>query len=419
MHSDDPLSVLLALQGQAHPFCLYSSGLDAFSYLGANPQKICKVFPGYIEIDGKRVELKKGENPFSLLEKEFDLKGPRNDFFKSGWVGYWAYEMSRFADEKFPQRDLPEDCLLAWWAYYDSIWVWDHQQKKILQEGSLVQSIPKNNLNSEWNPPPYRLDEAKYLSAVDRALAYIQAGDCYQVNIAQMFQWELAKDFSPLQEFVKLVQRHPAPFAAYLDCGSKKIISLSPEELLWMDGETLRTSPIKGTRHRSSNPIEDEKIKDELANSAKEKAELLMIVDLERNDLGKISETASVKVSSLRKIVSFDYVHHALATIEGKKQQGLTAFDATRSMFPGGSITGAPKKRAMEIIQELESEARGVYTGAIGFYAKGEVCHLNIAIRSLEIDGNRAKFGMGSGIVADSQPMEEFQEILTKSKVFR
>lgn len=419
MRCDSPLSLLLELQGQKHPFCLYSSGLDAFSYLGANPQKICKVYPRHLEIQGQRRELKKGEDPFSLLEKEFDLKGKQNNFFKSGWVGFWAYEMGQFSDEKFPQRDLPEDCLLAWWAYYDSIWVWDHFQQKFLHEGSPVPQSQKDNLNSEWNPPPYRLDEARYLSAVERVLAYIRAGDCYQVNIAQMFKWELDKDFSPIQEFVKLVNKHPAPFAAYLDCGSKKIISLSPEELLRMEGEKLRTSPIKGTRHRSSNPIDDEKIKNELANSEKEKAELLMIVDLERNDLGKICETASVRVSNLRKIVSFDYVHHALATIEGKKKQGLTALEATRSMFPGGSITGAPKKRAMEIIQELESEARGVYTGAIGFYAKGEVCHLNIAIRSLEIDGNRAKFGMGSGIVADSQPLDEFQEILTKSKVFR
>lgn len=411
-----PLELLRKLSDQAHPFCFYSGSGGSFSYAASNPSKICKVYPKHLEIGDEKIVLQ-GQDPFLLLEEEFALKGQGEEFLQAAWVGYWSYEMSRFADEHFPKRDLPDDFLLAWWGYYPSIWLWDHNRGLLIQEGEMPANSSVTPRRSSAKFPEFKFSGEDYQNAVQRILDYIDAGDCYQVNLAQVAEGEISDDFDAIEIFIRIALRHPSPFSAYLDCGTKKILSLSPEELLWMQGENIRTSPIKGTRRRGANTEEDARIRAELEQSKKEKAELLMIVDLERNDLGKVCEAGSVKVSALREILSLDYVHHAMAVIEGKKKKGLSPLEVTRALFPGGSITGAPKKRAMEIIQELESGPRGVYTGAIGFYGNG-LCHLNIAIRSLELEGNRAMLGMGSGIVSDSRPEEEYQELLTKAKAF-
>lgn len=419
-----PLGFLLSIQDQAQAFCLYSGGLDRYSYAGARPCRTCKVYPGRLEIDGHVRPLSRGEDPFRILAREFSLKEGSGEGLRSGWVGHWAYEMASFADASFPRRDLPEECLLACWAYYDTIWIWDHAAGRAYRSGAepawaagLRAKAPQAASNFRWKASS-SIGEQAYLQALGKVLAYIAAGDCYQVNFSQRFACELPEGLRPAEEFARLALRHPAPYAAFLDCGSKQILSLSPEEFLSLDGDRLRTRPIKGTRRRGSTPAEDEAIRKELEENEKERAELLMIVDLERNDLGKVCETGSVRVLDLRRLVSYDYVHHALAIVEGKKKSEVNALEATRAMFPGGSITGAPKRRAMEIIQELESEARGVYTGAIGFYDQAGPARLSIAIRTLEIEGRRARFGMGGGIVADSDARQELQEIFVKAKVF-
>jgi len=421
---EGPLGFLLGIQDQAQAFCLYSGGLDRYSYAGACPRRTCKVYPGRLEIDGDTRLFSKGEDPFRVLAQEFGLKEGPGKELRSGWVGHWAYEMGPYADLSFPRRDLPDDYLLACWAYYDTVWIWDHAAGRAYRSGAepvwaagLKTQVPPAASPLRWKASA-SMGEQSYLQALGKVLAYIAAGDCYQVNFSQRFACEWPKGLRPAEEFARLALRHPAPYAAFLDCGSKQILSLSPEEFLSLDGDRLRTRPIKGTRRRGATPVEDEAIRKELEANEKERAELLMIVDLERNDLGKVCEAGSVRVSDLRRLVSYDYVHHALAVVEGRKRNGVDAIEATRAMFPGGSVTGAPKRRAMEIIQELESGPRGVYTGAIGFYDGAGPARLSIAIRTLEIEGGQAHFGMGGGIVADSEARQELQEILVKAKVF-
>lgn len=405
----DPLEYFLSLQDQKHPFCLVSGG-QGKAYVGVNPSKIWKIYPHHLESSGQVIPLRAGENPFKLLEEDFKPRSQESrNFFHSGWLGFWAYEMAPFADSSLPRRNLPDNFLLGWWAYYEGVKMWESDRCK--GERPFAPTTIHSHVLHENN-------KSSYLSSLSKILSYIEAGDCYQVNFSQAFEMQCPSTFSPPEEFVKLVQKHPAPFSAYLDCGEKKIISLSPEEFLNISGDRIRTSPIKGTRRRSVVLSEDEIIKAELVHSEKEKAELLMIVDLERNDLGKVCESGSVKVTELRKIESFDYVHHALSVLEGRKRKEVSPLEATKSMFPGGSITGAPKKRAMEIIQELESHPRGIYTGALGFYDQTGLTNLNIAIRTLEIEAGKIKFCMGGGIVADSDPQKEYEELFVKAKVF-
>ncbi len=416
----EPLKYFLSLQDVKHPFCLYSGKGGRFSYVGVNPLKIIKIYPHFLDICGQKIPLKQGENPFDLLSEEMKVlqKSP-GEYFRSGWVGFWAYEMASFADANLPKRDLPEDFLLGWWGYYEGVQVWENEEMKSSSVGAPLGApkVSSSRMGGAASSAPALCRES-YFSSLSKILSYIEAGDCYQVNFSQQFELPLPDQFSPKATFVDLAVRHPAPFSAYLDCGEKKIISLSPEEFIFLKGDTLRTSPIKGTRKRSLNVDEDAKLKKDLENSEKEKAELLMIVDLERNDLGKICEPASIQVKPLRQIVTYDYVYHAEAVVEGKIKANVSPLMATRAMFPGGSITGAPKKRAMEIIQELELEPRGIYTGAIGFYDVSGLTNLNIAIRSFEIEKGKIRFGMGGGIVADSDPLQEYEELFVKAKVF-
>lgn len=411
-----PLQYFLDLQDKKHPFCLYSAGRGP-SYVGFSPSKICKVYPKHLEINDRKIDFENHQNPFDLLEELFLPHSSKQDHFKEGWLGFWAYEMGQFADESFPKQNLPEDFLLGWWGYYNDVQVlngWRDWGPPNFRQQRAERAMPKLGVRSDRTCS----SKLEYFSAISKILSYIEAGDCYQVNFSQTFEMDCPTGLSSMDYFVDLVQKHPAPFAAYLDCGEKKILSLSPEEFLHIQGDQIRTSPIKGTRPRSQEAENDKKMKEELEKSEKEKAELLMIVDLERNDLGKVCESGSVEVKELRKIESFDYVHHAVAEVVGRKKKGCSPLKVTRAIFPGGSITGAPKKRAMEIIQELEKNPRGIYTGAIGFYDVSGFTELNIAIRTLEIEKGKIRFGMGGGIVADSEPQKEYEELFVKAKVF-
>ena len=413
------LQYFLDQRDKKHPFCLYSGSREGYSYVGFNPQRICRVYPRHLEIDGNKILLNKNQNPFDLLEELFSPHSSmEQDYFKEGWLGFWAYEMASFADESFPKRDLPEDFLLGWWGYYQDVKHWEGSCPFSLPKSASLEKLVAGKL---WEAPSRvtpSSEKLNYFFSLSKILSYIEAGDCYQVNFSQRFEMDCPPDFDAPTKFLDLLQKHPAPFTAYLDCGEKNIISLSPEEFLSIHKDRIHTSPIKGTRPRGLTKEEDESLVKDLENSEKEKAELLMIVDLERNDLGKVCESGTIKVDSLRKIETYDYVHHAVAEVAGKIKKGVTPLQATRALFPGGSITGAPKRRAMEIIQELETEARGIYTGTIGFYDVSGFTRLNIAIRSMEIENGKIRFGMGGGIVADSEAEKEYEELFVKAKVF-
>jgi aminodeoxychorismate synthase component I len=254
---------------------------------------------------------------------------------------------------------------------------------------------------------------ADYIASVRRAQEYIAAGDIYQVNLAHRFTAEYAG--APFALYEALRQHSPAPYAAYMDVGDKQILSTSPESFLRLSGRHARTRPIKGTRPRRADHDADEKSAYDLITSPKELAELLMITDLERNDLGMVSEWGSVIVRELLALERFEQVFHLVSTIESTLRSDVDHATAFRYCFPGGSITGAPKKRAREIIAELEPAPRGVYTGALGWFGFNEESQFNIAIRTVVTEQGRAHFHVGAGIVADSRPEQEWQETLDKA----
>ena len=247
-----------------------------------------------------------------------------------------------------------------------------------------------------------------------RVLEYIAAGDVFQVNLSQRFTAFGHHD--PLDLYLRLKATSPAPFAAFLHWKDLAVVSASPESFYRTRGDLLVTRPIKGTRPRGRDPDDDNRLAAELLASPKDRAELTMIVDLERNDLGRVCEYGSVIVRDPLTIESFAQVHHLVATVEGRLRPDAGPVDVIRALFPGGSITGAPKIRAMEIIDELEPNRRSLYTGAIGYFSGNGSSEFNIAIRTILLEGDRVSFQVGGGIVADSDPLAEYEETLAKGR---
>ena len=252
------------------------------------------------------------------------------------------------------------------------------------------------------------LNQEEYSKKVKTLQRYIEAGDIYQANLTRQITGQFEGSTRAL--FAQLKRFSPAPFAAYLELPTRTILSASPELFLRFSGRRVTTCPIKGTRPRFRDSLADQQSAFELIRSEKELAELIMITDLERNDLGKICDYGSVEVQELVTQKAFSHVHHLMSVINGWLKPEISQVEAFTNCFPGGSITGAPKKRAMEIIHELEAQPRGLYTGAIGYFGFNGESQFNIAIRTLEIRDNIFSFGVGSGITIDSDPQKEFEE---------
>jgi len=272
-----------------------------------------------------------------------------------------------------------------------------------------------------WWPETFELRSSftrdGYLTAVERVREYIFAGDIFQANLSQRFEVESVE--SPWSIYTRLRQRNAAPFAAFLDFPEVVIASASPERFLRVDSiGHVETRPIKGTRPRGVGPEHDAALGQALAESAKDRAENLMIVDLMRNDLSRVCAPHSVRVSELFSLEHFATVHHLVSTVVGQLGHGADAIDLLRAAFPGGSITGAPKLRAMEIIAELEPSRRGVYCGSIGYWSVTGELDTSIAIRTAVVQDGRVYFSAGGGIVADSEPRQEYLETLDKARAF-
>jgi para-aminobenzoate synthetase component 1 len=272
------------------------------------------------------------------------------------------------------------------------------------------QQVVRATQESGWQSNQTR--EA-FETRVARAQEYIAAGDIYQANLAQKFSTPFTGN--PYRLFEHLLARSPAPGGAFLDFGDTRVLSASPELFLRIRGRHITTRPIKGTRPRSRDPIRDEQLAFELQTDPKELAELVMITDLERNDLGQICEYGSVTVTQLVQLERYAQVFHLVSTIEGMLRPGIDALDAVRACLPGGSISGAPKKRACEIIKELEPCPRGIYTGLIGYFDDNGDAAFSIAIRTMVLEGENLHFSVGSGITAGSVPAREYEETLHKA----
>ena len=324
---------------------------------------------------------------------------------QSAAVGYFTYEGAfRFA--WFPKIALLRE------NGFSALW----EARKVAHLGGPGYLLPGSSRQSgttgsdPWKPNQTRTE---FEARVARAQEYIAAGDIYQVNIAQKFSTDFTGN--PYRLFEHLLARSPAPGGAFLDFGDTHVLSASPEMFLRIRGRHVTTRPIKGTRPRSRDPIRDEQLAFELQTDPKELAELVMITDLERNDLGQICEYGSVTVTQLVQLERYAQVFHLVSTIEGMLRPGVDALEAVRACFPGGSISGAPKKRACEIIRELEPCPRGIYTGLIGYFDDNGDAAFSIAIRTMVLDSENLHFSTGSGITAGSVPAREYEETLHKA----
>jgi len=327
-------------------------------------------------------------------------------------------------------RGLPGGFAAGWVEYdgsfcfgiYEHALIFRHGDATWHEVGELWSMVRRQNseiesrrLKADGSCPAFTtaMTREDYCRRVGRAQDYIAAGHIYQVNITHRFSapWE----GDPFAFYESLRNYSPAPHAAFVELAGRAVLSSSPESFLKMSGRAICTRPIKGTRPRRSDPHADEKSAFDLLTSPKEVAELIMITDLERNDLGIVCEYGSVTVRELLKLERYEQVFHLVSTVEGRLRAEVDHVTALRACFPGGSITGAPKKRAREIIAELEPEPRGLYTGALGWFGFNGESQFNIAIRTLVIEQGCAHFHVGSGIVADSIPENEWQETLDKA----
>jgi para-aminobenzoate synthetase component 1 len=435
---------------------------DRFSYWAAEPKEIFEFYAGQ-------------ENPFGKLQnvlvkyssvKHFEVdsrlcgndSGSRNgqrsgsglprEIFCGGWIGYFGYELGRYI-ERIPKTPDDLQMPLMRLCFYDRLIAYDHvedcfwliaidlpgdveepQEKIVSLEELLAQAQgihlptppPADLDNIDYSQIRCNMDKDYYLRMVERIKRYIYDGDVYQVNFSQRFECDYRH--KPMELYHWQNHYNPSGYAAYIDAGDFHIVSASPEMFVTINNGLISTKPIKGTRPRLAEQVRgtaqakqiNARNFNELVWSEKEQAELNMIVDLERNDLAKICKPGTRKVIQARTIEAYPTVFHAVATVEGELRDDVTFCDILRAMFPGGSITGAPKIRSMEIISETEPAARGVYTGSIGFIGiDGSVC-LNIAIRTIIIKSRKAYVQTGGGIVADSNPQAEWGETITKAR---
>ena len=300
---------------------------------------------------------------------------------------------------------------------YPQMLVYSHRDRTWWETGQLSTQLRTTTGTAEigdFSPLTARRD---FIDGVARIKEWIAAGHIYQANLSQAFVATVRGDLFSLYESLR--DASPAPMAAYLNLDGREILSSSPESFLKISGRGIETRPIKGTRPRFSDPDEDRRSAYELQTSAKEIAELVMITDLLRNDLGQVCEFGSVEVTDMLRLESLAQVHHLVSTVTGTLRPEIDAITAIAACFPGGSITGAPKKRAMEIIRELEHTPRGIYCGAIGLLGFNGESSFNIAIRTLIRSGDQLIYQVGAGIVADSDPEKEYEETLHKAAGIR
>jgi para-aminobenzoate synthetase component 1 len=447
-----PESLVESIRSESGVVLLRSAGLDSpqsrYSFVAARPFLTLRASGSRCELaDAGGIRVQFG-NPWDVLDglmaryellDEVDLPFPLG-----GCFGFWGYDLKNFVEPKLSRRavndlELP-DCHVG---FHDSLVVFDHRLSKAWIVSTGLESDGsrdpgKAQRRREWwqrrmardpgagapsrreiRPPTMvasNLSRAEFIGKVECAQRYIRAGDIYQVNLSQRLAasapcaaWEFHQ---------RLAGVSPAPFSSFLDCGDLQLASSSPEMFLRLSGAHVMTRPIKGTRPRSTDPARDAQLTHELRSSNKEMAELVMITDLLRNDLGRVCEYGSVQVPELVRLERYPQVQHLVSTVEGRLRPDVTHFDAFAKCFPGGSITGAPKFRAMEIIDELEPVTRGPYTGCLGYLGFNRESQLNILIRTAVCKGESIYFHAGAGIVADSVPEAEYEETLAKARGF-
>jgi aminodeoxychorismate synthase component I len=441
--------------------CTYAFWLDGqgsdrsgrFSWMGGDPFLLMSTRDGRTAITRNGQIRRYGDHPFSLLKSlaqswsVTDVPLPDIPFLAGG-VGYVGYEMKRYM-EQLPQTGadpfgLPEMC----WMWFDKVMVFDHAERRVWLckwrlDGETASDVER--MLNEWEtavlraaqfPLPtciwpdctvgemdesafrYTVSRDQYLRKIEIIQRHIADGDIYQACLTHLVTADLSTDGWELYRVLRRI--NPTPYSCYLKLGDTQVVSSSPERFLRVRADRMvESSPIKGTRPRGRTPEEDARLANELATHEKDRAENVMIVDLVRNDLGKVAEPGSVRVPELLAVKSYATVHQLVSTVEGRLREDLHAVDALQVAFPGGSMTGAPKIRAMEILDRLEPTVRGIYSGGIGYLDVRGTMDLSMVIRTVICRMGQAFFHVGGGIVADSDPEAEYQETMDKARALK
>ena len=435
-----------------HPFAMFLDSSDTEHTSGRWSILVCEPF------ETVSLSARTNPNPFDVLRTRMSRFriSPRwraelaerlqNEPppFLGGAMGLFGYELAACLESlpNMPRNKHHADMVVG---LYDSLLAFDYRTKRVFSISTGLReskSTARANLSRYWaerwrtrmahaaqvkhkrNPastPPAgvahwrsNFTRDSYETAVARIVRYIRVGDIFQANLSRRFELHLDSDDSAFTFYRRLREISPAPFSAFLNLGKRAILSSSPERFLENRSGRIRAQPIKGTRPRGSSPKQDRANAIELLNSAKDKAENIMIADLLRNDISKVALPCSVGVASLCALEQFANVHHLVSTVTGELRDKFDSLDLLAACFPGGSITGAPKPRAMEIISELEGVERGAYCGAIGYIGFDDSMDASIAIRTISMSGNVANFHVGGGVVLDSNPSSEYEETVAK-----
>jgi anthranilate/para-aminobenzoate synthase component I len=433
-----------------------SPHISRYSFIGIEPYLVFSVKDRVVEIEFSGKKTISTRNPIARL-KELVFSYRQRPIkslppFQGGAVGMFSYDFVRYL-EKIPKAtvddiNIPDAHLLM----IDRLIVFDHVKKqswimvcpgarsralgyteltekkeKYVEDAELVlkdiyKKITESKTYSEYTVPSmkkaaitYETEKEAYMDMVKKAKEYIAAGDIYQANLSLRISADIG-DADPWEIYTILSEINPSPFASFVDFGDYQIVSSSPERLVRVQDNIVDTRPIAGTRPRGMNMHQNEKMRAELLLNEKERAEHIMLIDLERNDLGKVSDYGTVNVNELMTTEDYSHVIHIVSNVRGTLVEGKDSFHVIKSVFPGGTITGVPKVRCMEIIDELETTRRGPYTGSIGYIGFNGNMDLNIIIRTFLLKGGRAYVQAGSGIVADSDPEREYYESLKKAE---
>lgn len=446
--TETPITIYAKLAGRGHSFLLESveggQKLGRYSFIGVDPFMVYSYAEGINIIEENGTARRLEGDPFTLLEDLMEqCRGPELKElprFYGGAVGYLGYDMVRCL-EKLPGHDKVQEVPDSVMIFPEVVVIFDH----IRQSLRLVVNVRTKN----DSPPDYdravqkiqslyrritasggtahlqesgggaltrvraNMTDEYFKQGVERAKEYIRAGDILQVVLSRRLEIPFSGD--PFNAYRRLRRNNPSPYMYYLDFGDMVIVGSSPEMLVRVEGDTVETRPIAGTRPRGANPEEDLRLAEELLADPKERAEHVMLVDLGRNDVGRISAPGMVEVPQFMEVERYSHVMHLVSLVRGTLKQGGKGIDALKSCFPAGTVSGAPKVRAMEIIDEIEKTRRGLYAGAVGYIGFNGNIDTAIAIRTVLFQGGTAYLQVGAGIVADSQPQLELEETANKA----
>ncbi|PEQ56803.1 aminodeoxychorismate synthase component I [Bacillus cereus] len=425
-------------QGKSQHILLESGRGGRYNIVGLNPVAVIRGKDETLHISESGKETIKRGNPLDLMQEYMEQwktdYNPEYPPFQGGAIGYFSYDCIRYI-EKLPS--LAEDDINIpdiFFLLFDDVFVYDQKEqvlwvithyidkyeeaKERLNEWKSLWMTEAPEVTVPFESPEKKSEavaftEAGFMKAVECIQEYIGAGDVFQVNLST--RQERTLQTHPLEIYTSLREINPSPYMGYLELGDFQIVSGSPELLIKKQGTEVSTRPIAGTRSRGADEQEDEELARELIENAKERAEHVMLVDLERNDLGRVCKYGTVEVDEFMVIEKYSHVMHIVSNVRGEVEEDKDAFDLVKAVFPGGTITGAPKIRTMEIIEELEPVRRGIYTGSIGWIGYSGDTELNIVIRTLLAKDGKAHVQAGAGIVIDSNPENEYKESLKKA----